>query len=96
MIILARSLRVGTPASHRVCSAFVPRFANRREVLAVRCPSNEYAEQASRDDIKGMVTRVHDTRHSDEGCAQGGDEDNEGLPDFAFVIENVEFCRKIE
>ena len=43
-----------------------------------------------------MVTGVHDARVGDEGGAEGGNEDENGLPYFAALVEGVQFGGEIE
>ena len=43
-----------------------------------------------------MVTGVHDTCASDECCAEGRDQDDEGSPNFALSIKDVELGCEVE
>ena len=43
-----------------------------------------------------MVARVHDARAGDEGGAEGGEQRDDGFPDFAFGVEDVELGGEVE
>jgi hypothetical protein len=74
----------------------VPRLADRREVLSVRAEGDCGAEHGARYHVEGVVPGVHDTGYGHEARGEGGDEDYEGLPDFAAGVEDVEFCGEVE
>lgn len=96
VVVVARALGLGAPGAHGVGAAFVPRLGERGEVLAVGGPGDEDAEEAAGDDVEGVVPRVHDAGGGDEGGAEGGDEDDEGLPHLAAAVEDVELAGEVE
>lgn len=96
VVIVAWALRLGTPGAHGVGAAFVPWLCEGGEVLAVGGPGDEDAEEATGDDVEGVMARVHDAGGGDEGGAEGGHEDDEGLPDLAAAVEDVELAGEVE
>jgi hypothetical protein len=43
-----------------------------------------------------VVAGVHDAGARDEGRAEGGDHDDEGAPDLALGVHNVQFRREVQ
>jgi hypothetical protein len=64
--------------------------------LAVGGPRHQNTEHRARNDIEGVMTGVHDARAGDEGSAESWDHDNEGPPDLALGIQDVQFRSKVE
>lgn len=64
--------------------------------MPIRSPSDEDAEEASGYHVEGVVARIHDSGCGDEGGAEGGDQDDEGLPHLAAAVEDVEFPGEVE
>lgn len=74
----------------------MPGFGEGREVLPVGGPGDEDAEEAAGEDVEGVVPRVHDAGGGDEGGAEGGDQDDEGLPHLAAAVEDMELAGEVE
>lgn len=87
---------LAAPAADREGPTFLPGIGYGREVLAVCYPGDEEAEQGAGEDIERVVAGVHDARIGDEGGAEGGNEDEKGLPYFAALVEDVQFGGEIE
>jgi hypothetical protein len=64
--------------------------------LAVGDGGAEDAEEGASDYVEGVVPCIHDSRDSDQGRAEAGEHDDEHLPNFAFVIHDVEFSAEPE
>lgn len=91
-----RSLWFSSPGPDGIGATLTPGFSDWREVLAISSPSDDNTQQASGDDVERMMACVHDAGYCDESSAKRWDKDDEGLPNFAFVVEDVQFCGKID
>jgi hypothetical protein len=59
--LVLRRLGLATPASDGIGAAFTPGLANRREVLPIRQPGNDYTQGAARQNVEGVMAGVHNT-----------------------------------
>jgi hypothetical protein len=63
--------------------------------LSVRSPSHKDTHSAAKQDVERMVPSVHDSRYGDTRSCQSGNKNDDGAPDLATLVEDMQLPSEI-